>query len=57
VAVLSSDAATSWQSRETRSQIALVALGILALIVLGFFPQASNFLLKDLPALFQNLGQ
>jgi hypothetical protein len=34
-----------------------VALGILALIVLGFFPQASNFLLKDLPALFQNLGQ
>jgi formate hydrogenlyase subunit 3/multisubunit Na+/H+ antiporter MnhD subunit len=56
VAVLSG-AATNWQSRETRTQFALVALGILALIVLGFFPQASNFLLKDLPALFQNLGQ
>lgn len=57
VAVLSSDAATSWQVRETRTQVTLVALGILALIVLGFFPQASNFLLKNLPALFQNLGQ
>lgn len=56
VAVLSG-AATGWQSRETRSQVTLVALGILALIVLGFFPQASQFLLENLPALFQNLGQ
>jgi formate hydrogenlyase subunit 3/multisubunit Na+/H+ antiporter MnhD subunit len=56
VAVLSGTA-TNWQSRETRTQVVLVVLGILALIVLGFFPQASNFLLKDLPALFQNLGQ
>ena len=56
-AAVISDAATSWRSRETRTQVTLVALGVLALIVLGFFPQASQFLLENLPALFQNLGQ
>jgi multicomponent Na+:H+ antiporter subunit D len=56
VAVISG-AEAGWESRETRMQITLVALGILALFVLGFFPQASQFLLKNLPALFQNLGQ
>jgi formate hydrogenlyase subunit 3/multisubunit Na+/H+ antiporter MnhD subunit len=56
VAVVS-ETGTGWASRETRMQVTLVALGILALFVLGFFPQASQFLLKNLPALFQNLGQ
>ncbi len=52
-----SDAETGWSSRETRTQLVLIALGMLALIALGFFPQASQFLLKSLPALFENLGQ
>lgn len=52
-----SEAATGWESRETRIPFVLITLGILALIVLGFFPQASQFLLKSLPALFENLGQ
>jgi formate hydrogenlyase subunit 3/multisubunit Na+/H+ antiporter MnhD subunit len=52
-----SEAETGWESRETRTQFVLIALGILALIALGFFPQASQFLLKNLPALFENLGQ
>lgn len=52
-----SEAETGWESRETRTQVVLIALGILALIALGFFPQASQFLLKNLPALFENLGQ
>ena len=56
VAVLSGTA-TSWQSRETRTQVTLIALGLLALFALGLFPQISQFLLKSLPALFQNLGQ
>jgi len=46
-----------WETHETRTQAALVALGILALLVLGLFPQASRFLLENLPALFKNLGQ
>lgn len=52
-----SEAEAGWSSRETRTQLVLIALGVLALIVLGFFPQASQFLLKNLPALFENLGQ
>jgi formate hydrogenlyase subunit 3/multisubunit Na+/H+ antiporter MnhD subunit len=52
-----SEAEAGWSSRETRIQFVLIALGLLALIVLGFFPQASQFLLKNLPALFGNLGQ
>ena len=52
-----SDAKTGWEVRETRTQLVLIAIGILALIALGFFPQASQFLLKSLPALFENLGQ
>ena len=47
----------NWESRETRMQSALIALGIAALALLGLFPQTSNFLIKDLPALFQNLGR
>lgn len=49
-------AEASWRSRETRTQAVLVALGILAIIALGLFPQISQSLLKDLPALFEHLG-
>jgi hypothetical protein len=47
---------TPWEMRESRTQAALVGLGILALILLGLFPQASQFLLKNLPAMFERLG-
>jgi formate hydrogenlyase subunit 3/multisubunit Na+/H+ antiporter MnhD subunit len=50
-------AGTRWQIRENPIQVALVAIGILAIFVLGLFPQASRFLLENLPALFQNLGR
>lgn len=52
-----SETESAWQVRETRTQFALIALGILALIGLGFFPQISHFLLRNLPALFENIGQ
>ena len=48
---------TGWEFRETRIQLILIGLAILALFVLGLFPQASQFLLDKLPALFKNLGQ
>ncbi len=52
-----SEAETAWASRETRIQVTLIALGILGLFALGLFPQVSQFLLRNLPALFENLGQ
>jgi len=54
VIVIPSD---KWGQRETYFQAILIGLGVLALFVLGLFPQAANFLTNDLPALFQNLGQ
>ena len=45
-----------WEMRETRTQAILIAVGILALIGLGIFPQASRFLMDKLPALFEHLG-
>jgi multicomponent Na+:H+ antiporter subunit D len=43
--------------RETRTQLILIAAAVLALFVMGLVPQASRFLLDNLPALFGNLGQ
>ena len=54
VIVLPSD---KWEQKESYFQAILITLGIVALFVLGLFPQAANFLTTDLPALFQNLGQ
>ena len=54
VIVLPSD---KWEQKESYFQAILITLGIVALFVLGLFPQAANFLTADLPALFQNLGQ
>lgn len=51
------EAEAAWGSRETRTQVVLIGLGILGLFALGVFPQASQFLLKNLPALFENLGR
>jgi formate hydrogenlyase subunit 3/multisubunit Na+/H+ antiporter MnhD subunit len=47
---------TPWEMCESRAQAALVGLGILALILMGLFPQASQFLLENLPAMFERLG-
>ncbi len=49
--------AGGWEVRETRTQIVLIALGLLMLILLGLFPQVSRFLLENLPALFEHLGE
>jgi formate hydrogenlyase subunit 3/multisubunit Na+/H+ antiporter MnhD subunit len=48
---------TPWELRESRIQIVLISLGILALLVLGLFPQATQPILKNLPALFEHLWQ
>ena len=47
---------TPWEYRESRIQIVLIGAGILALFMLGIFPQITQPLLKNLPALFEHLG-
>jgi formate hydrogenlyase subunit 3/multisubunit Na+/H+ antiporter MnhD subunit len=49
-------AESAWEVRETRIQAILLGVGILILVGLGVFPQASKFLLENLPALFPRLG-
>ena len=46
-----------WESRETGAQRNLLAIGILALLLLGLFPQWVLPLWTKLPAIFTHLGQ
>ena len=48
---------TSWGIRETLSQRLLLVSGMLALFMLGLFPQWALPLWTRLPAIFQHLGQ
>ncbi len=48
---------TPWQSHETWEQRILLGLGILAIIVLGLFPQWAQPLLANLPFIFEHLGR
>jgi formate hydrogenlyase subunit 3/multisubunit Na+/H+ antiporter MnhD subunit len=47
---------TSWEPRETPAQMLMLALGMLGLFVLGLFPQIVQFLLANLPLMFEHLG-
>lgn len=47
---------TPWQWNENRMQKMMLGLGILALLVLGLFPQLVRPLLIQLPLLFPHLG-
>ncbi|MFA5874087.1 MAG: proton-conducting transporter membrane subunit [Anaerolineales bacterium] len=46
-----------WESRETGAQRILLAIGFLALLLLGLFPQWVLPLWTKLPAIFTHLGQ
>lgn len=46
-----------WEVREARPQSALLALGWLALLLLGLFPQWALPLWTSLPAIFEHLGR
>jgi len=48
---------TAWESRESRTQRILIGLGVMALFILGLFPQAVQPWLADLPAMFVHLGR
>jgi formate hydrogenlyase subunit 3/multisubunit Na+/H+ antiporter MnhD subunit len=48
---------TDWVSKESWAQRAMLGGGMLALFVLGLFPQALSPILDKLPLMFQHLGQ
>ncbi len=48
---------TSWQPRESLAQRIMLGLGVIGLFVLGIFPQAIQYFLKDLPLMFEHLGR
>ena len=47
---------TPWVSQESWAQRAMLGGGILALFILGLFPQALSPILDKLPLMFQHLG-
>ncbi len=57
LAVISmADEYTSWEPRETPTQMLMLGLGILGLFILGLFPQTLQFFLADLPLMFEHLA-
>ena len=58
LAVISmADEYTTWQPRENRTQMVMLGLGMLALFILGLFPQTVQFFLSNLPLMFDHLGR
>jgi len=58
LAVLSmADEFTSWESREGWLPGIMLGLGMIGLFFLGLFPQAVQYFLSDLPAMFEHLGR
>jgi formate hydrogenlyase subunit 3/multisubunit Na+/H+ antiporter MnhD subunit len=58
LAVISmADEYTGWSLRETPTQMTMLGLGIIGLFILGLFPQTVQFVLADLPLMFEHLGR
>jgi NADH-quinone oxidoreductase subunit N len=58
MAVLSmADEYASWELRENWLQGIMLGLGMIGLLILGLFPQFTQYLLSDLPAMFEHLGR
>jgi formate hydrogenlyase subunit 3/multisubunit Na+/H+ antiporter MnhD subunit len=47
---------TSWEPRESFTQMLMLGLGVIGLFILGLFPQTMEFFLSNLPAMFNHLG-
>src|SRR5687767_1501491 len=48
---------TSWELRESPTQIFMLGVGVVGLFVLGLFPQTIQYFLSNLPAMFEHLGR
>jgi multicomponent Na+:H+ antiporter subunit A len=51
------DEFTAWAPRENPTQMTMLGLGIFGLFFLGLFPQTVQFVLVDLPLMFEHLGR
>jgi NADH-quinone oxidoreductase subunit N len=48
---------TSWQPRESLTQMTMLGLGMIGLFILGLFPQTLQVFLSNLPNMFEHLGR
>jgi formate hydrogenlyase subunit 3/multisubunit Na+/H+ antiporter MnhD subunit len=48
---------TSWEARENLTQRIMLGLGMIALFILGLFPQTAQFFLSEIPLMFEQLGR
>ena len=48
---------TTWQPRESPTQMLMLGLGMIGLLILGLFPQTLQLFLADLPLMFEHLGR
>jgi formate hydrogenlyase subunit 3/multisubunit Na+/H+ antiporter MnhD subunit len=48
---------TDWEVREGWGFGIMIGLGVISLFILGIFPQTFRFVLVNLPAMFEHLGQ
>lgn len=51
------DGETAWAMKETLLQRGMLGLGLIALLILGIFPQTVRPMLENLPLMFQHLGR
>jgi formate hydrogenlyase subunit 3/multisubunit Na+/H+ antiporter MnhD subunit len=58
LAVISlADEYTSWEPHESLAQRIMLGVGVLGLFLLGIFPQAVQYFVRDLPLMFEQLGR
>jgi formate hydrogenlyase subunit 3/multisubunit Na+/H+ antiporter MnhD subunit len=48
---------TSWELRESPTQMIMLGLGMIGLVILGLFPQTIQSFLANLPLMFEHLGR
>jgi NADH-quinone oxidoreductase subunit N len=48
---------TTWELRESPTQVLMLGAGLVGLFVFGLFPQTVQYVLSNLPAMFEQLGR
>ena len=48
---------TTWERRESLTQVSMLGLGMIGLVILGLFPQTVQYFLSELPTMFERLGR
>ncbi|HZJ22589.1 MAG TPA: proton-conducting transporter membrane subunit [Anaerolineales bacterium] len=48
---------TTWERRESLTQVSMLGLGMIGLVILGLFPQTIQYFLSELPTMFERLGR